>query len=247
MQNSFDEYWEKGGFPEVRNVSKRVRRMIHQEYFKTIIHRDVIERYDTIHPQAVVELSYRLINNVRSRYSINRLTEFLKSLNYKISKTFISQCLVWFEDAYFMFSVMLFDSSLSRQKVNPKKIYCIDHALVPSVASGIMINSGHLLENLVFCHLRRQSTLIYFYRTSRGREVDFIWIDQDSQRHLVQTCESFSADTTRKREIRALQEAMAEQDLAHATIVTRNETESIIQDGCSIDVIPAWKFLLNHF
>ena len=41
--------------------------------------------------------------------------------------------------------------------VNPKKIYCIDHSLVTSVSSGILVNSGHLLENLVFNALRRTS------------------------------------------------------------------------------------------
>ncbi len=36
----------------------------------------------------------------------------------------------WFEDAYFLFTVQIFDASIARRKTNPKKIYCIDHALV---------------------------------------------------------------------------------------------------------------------
>jgi hypothetical protein len=34
-----------------------------------------------------------------------------------------------------------------------QKMYCVDHALVASVSSGILVNSGHLLENLVFLQL----------------------------------------------------------------------------------------------
>ncbi len=45
----------------------------------------------------------------------------------------------WFEDAYFLFSVRLFDASLSRVNANPKKIYCVDHALVSLVSSGILV------------------------------------------------------------------------------------------------------------
>jgi len=51
--------------------------------------------------------------------------------------------------------VRIFDASLARANTNPKKIYCIDNALVTSVSSGILVNSGHLLENLVFITLRR--------------------------------------------------------------------------------------------
>ena len=80
----------------------------------------------------------------------------------------------WFEDAYFLFSVHLFDASIVRRKANPKKIYCVDHALVTSVTPGILVNSGHLLENLVFTALRRVSPDIYYFRTRGGLEVDFV-------------------------------------------------------------------------
>ncbi|MFW5894172.1 MAG: hypothetical protein ACOCUY_03465 [Verrucomicrobiota bacterium] len=45
IQNAFADYWETGGFPEVAEMSPRLRVMTHQEYFKTIVHRDVVERY----------------------------------------------------------------------------------------------------------------------------------------------------------------------------------------------------------
>ena len=57
----------------------------------------------------------------------------------------MSDYLGWFEDAYFLFTLRIFDASLARSNTNPKKIYCIDHALVTSVSSGILVNSGHLL------------------------------------------------------------------------------------------------------
>ena len=57
--------------------------MIHQEYYKSILHRDIIERFNAIHPQAVVQAGYRLICSAASLYSINRITNYLKSLGYK--------------------------------------------------------------------------------------------------------------------------------------------------------------------
>ena len=98
-------------------------------------------------------------------YSINKLTGYLQALGHKTPKSAVANYLAWFEDAYFLFTVKLFDASLARANTNPKKIYCIDHALVTSVGTGIMVNSGHLLENLVFTALRRLSADIFYYRT----------------------------------------------------------------------------------
>ena len=97
LKNCFDEYFEKGGFPEVRNISQKIRVMIHQEYYKAILHRDVIERFNAIHPRAVIQAAYRLMNSVGSLYSINRITSYLKSMGFRTSKGFVSSCLEVFD------------------------------------------------------------------------------------------------------------------------------------------------------
>jgi predicted AAA+ superfamily ATPase len=153
--------------------------------------------------------------------------------------------MAWAEDAYFLFTVRMFDPSLARSNANPKKVYCIDHALVASVSSGILVNSGHLLENLVFTALRRLHPAIYYYKTRNGREVDFIVPTRGQPPMLVQACESLADPQTRKREIAALGEAMAELGLTNGTIVTRNEDERIEAAGGDIDVVPAWRYLLE--
>lgn len=139
----------------------------------------------------------------------------------------------------------IFDPSLARSNTNPKKVYCVDHALVTSVSSGILVNSGHLLENLVFTALRRLHQEIYYYKTKTGREVDFIVPMRGRSKMLVQVCESLAEPQTRKRETAALSEAMSELDLKTGTIVTRNEDERIEAGGGTIEVVPAWRFLLE--
>jgi predicted AAA+ superfamily ATPase len=245
VQKAFEEYWETGGFPEVLGLSRQLRIKIHQEYFHTILFRDLVERHDISHPKAVTDLAHRLVDNTASLYSINSLTGYLKSLGHKVPKAAVSDYLEWFEDAYILFTVQIFDSSAARRDSNPKRIYCIDHAMVTSVASGILVNSGHLLENLVFTALRRLYPEIYYYKTRTGREVDFIVPTSGRTRILVQACESLAEPQTRKREIAALSEGMTELGLKTGTIVTRNDYELIKTDTGTIDVIPAWRFLLD--
>ncbi|NSW87595.1 MAG: ATP-binding protein, partial [Syntrophobacteraceae bacterium] len=168
----------------------------------------------------------------------------------------VSDYLEWFEDAYFLFTVRIYDPSLARSNTNLKKVYCIDHALVTSVSSGILVNSGHLLENLVFTALRRLYPEIYYYKTRTGREVDFIVPAcaasvaagrpmRGRPKMLVQVCESLAEPQTRKRETAALSEAMAELGQKTGTIVTRNEDERLDVKAGTIEVVPAWRFLLQ--
>jgi predicted AAA+ superfamily ATPase len=73
-----------------------------------------------------------------------------------------------FEDAGLLFSVNIFSSSPTRISVNPRKVYCVDHALAASVSSGILSNRDSLLENLVFTALRRVTPEIFYHKTNNG-------------------------------------------------------------------------------
>ncbi len=245
VQKAFEEYWETGGFPEVLDIDERLRIKTHQEYLNAILFRDLVERHDIAHPKAVSDLAHWMIDNTASLYSVNRLTGYLKSLGHNAPRAAVSDYVAWFEDAYFLFAVRIFDASLARSNTNPKKVYCIDHALVASTASGILLNSGHLLENLVFIALRRVHPDIFYYKTKSGKEVDFIVPVRGRPCLLVQVCESLAVPQTRKREFAALKEAMAELGLKEAVIVTRNEDEAVETDAGTIRVLPAWRFLLE--
>nr|NQU90214.1 ATP-binding protein [Bacteroidota bacterium] len=246
LEHWFDKYFETGGYPEVVTLDKKTRIKIHQEYYKTILHRDIIERFDSLHPKATIQIAYRLMASVSSLYSINRITEYMKSLGYKLSKDFVSDCIDWMEDAYFLFSVKKFDRSLSKQNLNAKKIYCIDHSLVKSVIPGIADNKGYLLENMVFCRLRRLTEDIFYYKTKQGNEVDFYWLDVNNAPGLIQVSWDLFDENTRKREIRALCQAMGETKLESATIVTKNQSETVKVENKEIKVIPAWRFLISE-
>lgn len=250
VQQAFDSYWETGGFPEVARLNRGLRIKTHQGYWGAMLFRDLVERHDISHPKAVTDLAHWLVDNTASLYSVNNLTGYLKSLGHKVPKSAVSDYLEWFEDAYVLFTVRIFDTSLARANTNPKKIYCIDHALVTSVGSGILVNSGHLLENLVYIALRRITPDIFYFKNKGGREVDFVALNvssggQNRSRMLVQVCESMADPQTKKREVAALSEAMIALKITEGTIVTRGEEEQIQVESGKISVVAAWRFLLN--
>ncbi len=161
-----------GGFPEVLGLEPHLRIKVHQEYLNAILFRDLVERHDVSHPKAVTDLASWLLDNCGGQYSINSLTGYLKSLGHSAPKAAVADYLEWFEDAFFCSPLRIFDASLARSNSNPKKVYSIDHALTRSVSSGILVNRGHQLENLVFVALRRRlpgNFLLQDTRWPRGR------------------------------------------------------------------------------
>jgi hypothetical protein len=114
------------------------------------------------------------VDNAGSFYSASHVTDYLKSLRHRVRKNSLVEWLAWFEDAQLLFSMNIFSTSAICISVNPRKVYCIDHALVTSVSSGILTNRDSLLEYLVFSALCRVTPDIFYHKAKTGREVDLV-------------------------------------------------------------------------
>jgi len=154
LQKAFEYFWQVGGFPGVNGLDQRQSILAHQANWNTIL-ASIIGHHNISHPRAVIDLAHWLVDNTGSFYSVSHLTDYLKSLGHRVRKSSVVDWMVAFEDAGMLFSVNIFSSSPTRISVNPRKVYCIDHALAASVSSGILPKRDSLLENLVFTALRR--------------------------------------------------------------------------------------------
>lgn len=80
----------------------------------------------------------------------------------------------------------MFDYSLKKQNINPKKVYAIDTGLVEIITPRFKSDVGHKLENLVFLVLRRRYKEIYYF-AGKG-ECDFLIMDKGISTGAVQVC-----------------------------------------------------------
>jgi predicted AAA+ superfamily ATPase len=249
IQKIFEDYWQVGGFPSVNGHDERRRIEAHQANWNTIL-ASIIGHHNISHPRAVIDLAHWLVDNTGSFYAVSHLTDYLKSLGHRVRKSSVVHWLVAFEDAGLLFSVNIFSSSPTRISVNPRKVYCIDHALAASVSSGILTNRDSLLENLVFIALRRVTPEIFYYRTKTGREVDLVALLPTSSGQaqavmLIQVCASLAEPRVRQSEVRSLSEAMVELAVAEGSVVTWRTDETIPVGFGTIQVLPVWRFLLE--
>ncbi len=244
LANRLRDYLLQGGFPEVQGIEEPYRHAILQEYVDVVILRDVVERHGVANITALRYLIRHLLGAPATLFSINRFHNDLKSQGIACGKNSLHEYLAYLIDAFLIDLVPIHSRSLRQQQVNPRKAYVIDTGLALAFCHQAQIDRGRLLENLVFNALRRQGQTITYFRGAEGYEVDFHAIARDGTVQLIQVCESLRDPRTRARELRTLTAALRECGLPRGCIVTLDDSEQIQQDGLTIDVVPAWRWLV---
>ncbi len=210
MRPHFLRYLEEGGFPETINIPFEYRVQILQDYVDVVIFRDIIERYGITSITLIKYLIQTLVNNVASRFSVNKYYNDLKSQGMSVSKNTLHEYMDYIEDAFLAFAVPVFSESIRKTQTAPKKIYLVDSGLYYAYSSSFIKNWGRIFENFIYLELRKSHHEIQYYVTKNGYEVDFLATDLRKQKTLYQVVWNTDDPNTMAREQRALDEAIDE-------------------------------------
>ena len=232
IKRVFGKYLELGGFPEVLKTGDPT---LLEQYYKDIIYRDVIARHGIKNIKEVKELTLFLAANPGTIQSYKNMQRIIGVRSQNTVKNYLEAL----NDVYLFFSMDLFDYSLKRQIYNPSKIYCIDVALSNSISFKFSRNMEHIYENLVFLELLRRGKELYYWKSQKGREVDFVIKDGLDITEAIQVCYSLEDERTRQREMRALTEVKDELRVDCLTVITDDE-----ESHGEINIMPLWKWLL---
>lgn len=234
LKKYFNQYMQYGAIPEaLRYPELPVLKRLYQD----AIYRDISARYNIDADKLLRELSYFLLSNIASPISFNKLKANLGIGNVSTVSNYVS----YLENAWLIFSLNIYDHSVKRQQIAPKKIYAIDPGLVREIAFNFMDNNGSYLENIIFLSLRRKEREIFYYKTKNNYEVDFYLPESGS---LIQVSYDISDPKTWHRETRALIEAKQELNAKELLIITFDTHDEIAIDSDLIKVIPAYQFIL---
>ena len=246
LTHAFEDWFERGGFPEVQRVDPSLRRRILQEYVDVAVLRDIIERHQVTQVSALRWLVRRLLANPAGLFTANRLHRDLRSQGLSVGKDTVHELLAHIEDAHLFYSMPLWTQSTARRQTNGRKAYPVDPALSRVAAFAKPEDVGHRLETVVYLELRRRGiSEIGYLHTEDGFEIDFCGRGEDGALRLVQVCARLSDPDTRARELRALDAAMREHGISRATLVTLYEEEQVQLGSGTVQVLPAWRWLLE--
>ncbi len=238
LKRLLKDYLQVGGFPE---AIKSCDPTILENYYQDILYRDVIARRGVRSTREIKELALFLASNCACIHSYKSLQGIIGVKSQNTVKSYL-QLLA---DVYLLLLVDLFDYSLKRQIYNPSKIYGIDTALMQAVSFSTSRNLGRLYENLVFLELKRRNREVYYWRSTDGKEVDFLVREGFAITEAIQVSFDLSDTKTRQREMKGLKAAAGVFPSASLTILTEDEEREMFIDETSIAIVPLWKWLLT--
>lgn len=243
LRAEFTGFLRDGGFPEVQGLSGEAWRRTLQSYLEIALLRDIAERHGIANLTALRFIVRRLLRCVGSRSSAHALHQDLKSQGITLGKNQVYEFVAHCEDAMLLYFLPIHAGSIRRQQMNPRKVYAVDHGLVRACVASGRDDTGHHLENIVYIELRRRGEVLGYHSTASGREVDFVFRDQQGDLHLIQACAELDSAATRARELLALGEAMGEVTAASACIISLVEEGVETVEGRKVELVPAWRWL----
>ncbi|MGB4980211.1 MAG: DUF4143 domain-containing protein, partial [Anaerolineae bacterium] len=206
--------------------------------YDDVLYRDIATRHRIEDVRALKELAYTLMSNPAGLVSFNKLKEQLRLGSVNTVKNYVE----YLKNSWLIFTANVYDFSVKRQQVAPKKVYAIDTGLANAVGFSFSPNTGKLLENLVFLALRRRTAEVYYYASPGGYVVDF-YLPQTGE--LIQVSQNLGQPATRERELRSLTAALRSLNLTTGLILTDANAAPIEADGLTLEVRSLAEWLLS--
>jgi hypothetical protein len=181
-------------------------------------------------------------------FSVGKLADSMGSIGFKVSKTTLIEYLGYIEEAFLGKAVSIHSYSVKDQLQYPRKFYLIDNGLYSAASFVKSGDWGRLLENLVFTVLERRYDSIFYWKNTKGYEVDFVLpdlFDRSNEYPLIQVCYSVMDNETLKREIRSLLLAAKEFGVHKALLITRDQWDHLTEQGIEIKLLPFIQWALN--
>lgn len=231
---AYETYFSYGGLPELTSVLDK--RGWLGSLYQRIFFGDLVSRYQIRNDFALRVLIRKLAESVKQASSFNRLSNLVSAAGKKVSTDTVIDYLGYLKETWLLFSMENIFAKLADKESN-KKYYFIDNGLLNLF---LIDPKTALLENQVAIRLRQRfgDEVYYFLHQI---EVDFY---VPEERLAIQVCYNMQEEATRKREIGALLKLADFMDVDQMLIVTKDDEMLIEEQGKSIRVVPAWKWLI---
>jgi len=236
-----DDYLYDGGMPEAildRDEHRRQERL--KQYFRDILHRDVVGRHQVRSVRALEEVAHHYLVNTARESSFNSVKN-----KYGLAMDQVRAYTDHLEECYLIGTTPRFSFKASIQARSPKKIFARDVGLRNAVSFRFSPNRGPLAETVVFNHLSLdpEIRIIYYRDTAKKAECDFILWANEAPINAIQVCYTTS-EALPEREVRGLVMAMEALDLQEGLLLTcASESKETEVCGRRILRVPIWQWL----
>ena len=250
----FEAFMHYGGMPGIADVGldqERVLALLDGVY-STVVVRDILERERRRGQRQITdaELLRKIVlflaDNIGNNTSLNSISNTLVNENMLASRPrqgkpatqTIATYVAALKESYLFYDIKRFDVKGKEELRTLGKYYIVDIGLRNYLLGYRDIDTGHMIENIVYFELLRRGYDVAVGKVGT-KEIDFI-ATRDSEKIYYQVTEEMVAESTRERELAPLQ---AIRDNYEKAVIALNVSTTASVDG--IRIIRLLDFLLE--
>lgn len=200
----FARYLKYGGLPILFSYEQdeRLIAQIMDGLYSTILRRDILHRNQVGDAALLDRVTAFLMDSIGSTISSKKITDTFRSLGIRTTHNTVLNYIEMLKNAFIFYQAKRYDIRGREHLKTLDKYYLCDLGLRHAALGYRDINTGHLLENIVFLELKRRGYKVYI-GVLDGYEIDFVAEKRDEQLY-VQVCQSIQLEEVRQRELRPL-------------------------------------------
>ncbi len=237
---ALSNYLDFGGYPEIVKTEDNVlKHILLSELYATVIQRDLIEKHNIRKSAVFKAFINSLFGSACRNVSIPKTINWFESQGTKITSVTAINYLNYAQQAFLFFLIYPYSRKIRERNTKPK-LYISD----PGILGLFENDKAKKLENTVLVELIRRGENVHYYKDQIA-DIDFVLTKENRTCQLIQVCHSINDPTTYSRETNSLLRASQKLNCNNLVIVTFNEEKTINQNEKTIEVLPAWKWLLK--
>ncbi|MBU4338959.1 ATP-binding protein [Patescibacteria group bacterium] len=232
----FEEYLIFGGLPEIYlEKDKEKKKKLLKEYLGTYVNKDIRALISKINVSKFNQLNITLSHLIGNLVNKNKISN-----NLNINSRTLDKYLDLLKYSFIFDFISPYFSNPVTQIKKMQKVYCFDFGVRNAILNNFIEvdlreDCGKLFENFVYLKLKEKYQEIFFWRTVKGSEVDFVY-QEDGLNIIEAKYKKFTAPKTEhsiKQAIKLLQPNKAK-------IVNLNWNDKIIVGEKEIEFI-SWE------
>ena len=224
----YTEYLQNSSFPyalQLKNQHDEIRDYL-EGIYNTIVVKDIVHRKNITDTMMLKNILKFVFDNIGNPLSSKKISDTMTSLGRKINSRTVEKYLEAFSESYIIYPAKRYNIKGKEYLKSLEKYYIVDIGMRYMLLGSKMMDTGHILENVVYLELLRRGYDVYVGKID-NYEVNFV-----AQNHkgtiYYQVALIVRDEKTLQRELRPLQ---AIRDHYPKVILTMDEDPEIQYDG----------------
>jgi hypothetical protein len=202
LEQCYSDYVRFGSLPftvQLKNNGENINQYLNGVY-NTILLKDIAARHQINDLSTLEAVIHFIFANTANICTSKKISDTLTSGGRKVSQPTVENYMHYLEECFMVYKVGRYDIKGKEYLKTLSKYYIADTGLRNMLLGYRNIDTGHVLETLVFLELKRRKYELYTGKIG-DMEIDFV-AKTPSSIHYVQVAESVKSAETLERELK---------------------------------------------